>query len=54
MTKNINVEELEKLNDYCSKLYLSTWKSVYHTKVTAESSESAKTTARREIGRAHV
>lgn len=51
MTKNINVEELEKLNDYCSKLYLSTWKSVYHTKVTAESSESAKTTARREAQR---
>lgn len=53
MTKKKNVDDgmLEKLNDYCSKLYLSTWKCVYHTKVTVESSESAKTTARREAQR---
>lgn len=49
--KNVNVELLRRLNAYCSKIYLSEWKRVYHAKVTKESSESAKTMARREAQR---
>lgn len=49
--KSTDAEVLRKLNDYCSKLYLDTWKSVYNTKVTADSSESAKTMVRREAQR---
>lgn len=49
--KDANAELLQRLNAYCSRLYLSAWKSVYNTKVTEESSESVKTTARREAQR---
>lgn len=49
--KNADAEVLSQLNDYCSKLYLETWKGVYNTKVTADSSESAKTMVRREAQR---
>lgn len=49
--RNGDNEILGKLNDYCSNLYMKTWKNVYHTKITEESSESAKTMARREAQR---
>lgn len=49
--RNVDNEILGKLNDYCSNLYMKTWKNVYHTKITEESSESAKTMARREAQR---
>ena len=54
MAKNIDPKLLADLEIYSRSQYINHWRSVYYSKITEDSSEAAKTSARREAQRIAV
>lgn len=53
-THQVDDSVLNELEQYSQEQYIKSWKNVYNTKITNDSTEAAKTSARREAQRKAV